>query len=91
MHIYKINKYIYIYTHTRCGKPLQPSFVSQPSSIGPLVAHQASSLDAVELEVPQEPARAPFNWGHADLEPLREMLLGAQREGIFSPQPGLPL
>ena len=56
-----------------------------------LVAYQASSSQLVEVEAPQELARAPFDWSHANLEPLREMLLLAKQQGIFSPQPDLPL
>lgn len=35
--------------------------------------------------------RAPFDWAHADLQPLRDYLLQAKEAGKFVPQPGLPL
>lgn len=56
-----------------------------------LEQHMASSSQPVEVEPPQELARAPFDWSHANLEPLREMLLLAKQQGTFSPQPDLPL
>lgn len=34
---------------------------------------------------------APFNWRHANLDPIREMLIRARDEGKFHPQPNLPL
>ena len=55
------------------------------------LARQASLSEPLEIEEPKEPARAPFDWSHAALEPFRDMLKLAQQQGIFSPQPGLPL
>ena len=48
---------------------------------------QAGPLDDLQAPVPQ----VPFDWKHAQLEPLRYMLLDAVREGRFHPQPELPL
>ena len=35
--------------------------------------------------------RAPFDWAHANLEPVRAYLLKAREEGKFVPQFSLPL
>ena len=51
---------------------------------------QAETMD-FEVKLPETMQRAPFDWQHAQLEPLRELLLDAQRKGQFVPQPGLPL
>ena len=37
------------------------------------------------------PATAPFGWEHANLGPLRDMLVAARDEGRFHPNPSLPL
>jgi hypothetical protein len=57
----------------------------------PQLALQALSFEPLEVDIPSGPARAPFEWSHAGLESLRELLLHAQRQGTFSPQPDLPL
>lgn len=58
---------------------------------GPIAAHEASQFEPLEMEVPQDLKRAPFDWSHAELGSLREVLVMAQRHGFFTPQPDLPL
>lgn len=52
--------------------------------------HMASS-DPFEVELPQGMMHAPFDWSHAELGSLRNMLVAAQHNGLFTPQPDLPL
>ena len=52
---------------------------------------QAEDRNGVDVVLPKQMPHAPFDWQHANLEPLRQVLLDAQRKGLFTPQPGLPL
>ena len=52
---------------------------------------QAEETHGVDMELPKQVPRAPFDWQHANLEPLQQALLDAQRQGLFTPQPGLLL
>ena len=62
---------------------------TDPQVQSPL-AHEASS-DLFEVELPQGMVNATFDWSHAELGSLRNMLVAAQRDGLFTPQPDLPL
>ena len=52
--------------------------------------HQAEKTH-IDVPLPERLQRAPFDWHHANLGPLRDTLLDAQRKGYFYPQPGIPL
>ena len=52
---------------------------------------QAEDTNGADVVLPKQVPHAPFDWQHANLEPLRQVLLDAQRQGLFTPQPGLPL
>ena len=81
--------YIYIHTtylhHTDgCFKPVCFTFDRQACG------------DPPKLEVPHDfryetCGPSPLCWEHANLKPLRDMLLRARDEGKFHPQPNLPL
>jgi len=58
--------------------------------------HVACAGDPPKLEVPHDfryetAGPSPLRWEHANLKPLRDMLLRARDEGKFHPQPNLPL
>jgi len=59
-------------------------------------AEAGQSPPELKVELPDDLASiqvepAPFDWAHADLEPIREYLQQAQAAGKFLPQTGLPL
>ena len=69
---------------------IYPSISLSIHEVQPLLAHEASS-DPFEVELPQGMMHAPFDWSHAELGSLRNMLVAAQHNGLFTPQPDLPL
>ena len=71
-----------------CNHTVHPCLMQINKS---LMAHEASLGDQLEVPMPEEPSRAPFDWGHADLSPLRDVLVAARQRGTFSPQSDLPL
>ena len=48
-------------------------------------------MEPLEVKLPENLRRAPFDWSHANLGPLRDMLVLAKQQGLFVPQPDLPL
>ena len=81
------------------AKPtLKPQIINLNSLNHHLIPFQANSAP-VELNTclsnglatGADLPRAPFDWAHANLDPIRQYLLEAQRLGKFVPQPGVPL
>lgn len=59
--------------------------------MGILPGDEASPAEEFHVDEPKEVRQAPFCWAHANLEPLRRLLLEAKEQGQFHPQNDLPL